>query len=775
MERLKGSVFAAVLMFGTQVQAQGQGQTPQPQQQQPRSERPTSVETITVTAEKTETNIQDTPLSIQAVSARDLDNLNITNTADLGTFVPGVNLLSANNTNAQLALFFRGTGNADNDTVVASATALYVDGVYIGTGNAAQFDLLDIERIEALKGPQGTLFGRNTVGGALSVVSKKPAPEWGGRLRAQFGEDGEQIYRGSINIPLLSETLFTRISLLSRDRNYFFEPKSGDGHDDDHQEAGRFALRWLPTERATIDYSTDRIKIDNHNPAWQLREVFPGSLASFAGPTFPTFVRSDNGAIATNEDQFTKFDIYQHAVTLTLDATENMELKSISGWRRYLMSGENDLDGSTLSVFNSGQHAKHRTYFQELQAVGSSESGFWDYVFGATWFEEETDSDNFSDILECCDLSIIGIPNGSVSNTGKVEQDAYAWGVYTQHTLHLTDQIDLTGGLRYSKERKEMTRSLCPNNPGLIRAPLCPAGNLALGGFVNDNRDTRFDNWSPLGRLSYRWTEDVMTWLSWSRGYRSGGFGNRPSASTDPVVLEQILGPFDEETVSQWETGIKSTLLDNRLQFNASAYYSQYEDQQLTLFIPAGGTATFVQNAGKSRIRGWETDIRAVPVDGLEIVFNHAYTNSDFSEFIASPGPGQPVSNLADQRKFPVIPKRTYAGIVTYTFPPMAFGTFEVSGNFRRFGKTSFHIDDNRRAVESSHYTVYGLRASLIDPCDMEGVTVSLLGSNVTDRSYRDNGINFGLPPFGLGYAGNTYGDPRHFAVEFTYDWGGER
>jgi iron complex outermembrane receptor protein len=782
MYALRRIVFAVAAASLVSSQAGAQQQPPQDQ----RSQRPTGVETITVTAEKTETNLQDTPLSVQAFTGRDLDNLNITNTSEIGTLSPGINLLSANNTNAQLAIFMRGTGNADNDTTVAQASGLYVDGVYIGTGNAAQFDLLDIERIEVLKGPQGTLYGRNTIGGAINVISKKPGPEWGGRARVQLGQHGEQIYRGSLNVPLIGERLFSRVSLLSRDRDYFFAPKRGDGHDDDHQKAGRLALRWLPAEPLTVDYALDRIKIDNHNPAAQLRR----SLRSASGACFnfitfeisgfdcvedlqglpdgflDRYIRRDNGPIATDGDQFTKFDVWQNAVTLTWDAGENLEVKSISGWRKYLMSGQNDLDGTPFSIFHSGQHAKHRTFYEELQGVGQTAGGFWEYVVGATWFEEETDSDNFSLILE--DGTGVGGLPFPISNTGKVEQDAYAWGLYTQHTLHLTDQLEATAGLRYSAERKESLRGLCPSNPLLLRADgNCPTAIFAAGGFANEVRDTRFDNWSPMGRLSYHWTDDIMSWLSWTRGYRSGGFANRPAQAFTPAQREAILAPFKEEVLSQWETGMKTGWLDNRLQVNWSAYYSQYEEQQVAIFIPGGGTATLVQNAGESRIRGWEIDVRSVPIDGLEVILTHAYTNHDFAEFLVGPG-----DDRADERKFPTQPKRTYGGLVTYTFPAQSWGTLELAGNFRRMGKVSFLLDAARGAIYASSYTVYGGRVSVIDPFGVEGLTVSLIGTNLTDRSYRDNGINFTQA---IGVVENTYGDPRHLAVELTYDWGSER
>ncbi len=756
------------------------------------SQQPTTIESITVTAEKTEADLQDTALSIQALSAKDLETFNVINTADVGGFTPGVNFLQATNGNAQMAFVFRGTGSTDNNPIVASTVGLYVDGVYIGTGNGTQFDLLDIQRIETLKGPQGTLFGRNTIGGAINVTSIKPGPEFGGSARVRIGQHGERVYRGSLNVPLLSETLFSRLSFISRDRDPWNSPKAGEDQDDVDQMGGRLALRWTPTSALTIDYALDRIKIDNHNPSFHASEILrqgtgvcvsgafaisgadcvEQSLGLPAG-TVDSSVRRDHGPIATDGEQFIKFDVWQNSLTLTLDVSENLELKSISGWRKYKMSGQNDLDGTPFSIFHSGQHINHRTFYQELQLVGSVMDGFMDFATGVTWFEEETDADNFSDLLSDGNAQMdadAGFPF-DISNTAKTQQDAWAWGAYTQNTMHLTDALDLSLGLRYSKERKEIERSLCGSNRALVDPQRCAALNPFFNptfSFSNDVRDTRFDNWSPMARLQYSWSDDIMSWVSWTRGYRSGGFNARPGDAS-----AGSLDPFKEETVSQWETGMKTRWLDNRLQINWSGFYSEYDDQQIAIFTPSSGTSTFILNAGKSRIRGYEIDVRAVPIDGLTLYLTHGFTRADFSEFIGvdptNPGPG--VQNLADQQDFATQPKRTYAGAATYTFPATDLGTLVVTGKFQRMDRLSFLTNKAQaRAIKASHWTTYGARVALENALGHEGLTLALIGQNLTDRDYRTNGINFSSALYG---AGHNYGDPRHLAFELSYEFGG--
>jgi iron complex outermembrane receptor protein len=741
--RIGGIAFAVACLLVGQARAQQQGEG---QAEPKKPARATGVETITVTAEKATSTLQETPLSINAFTTQDMENRGIFETEDIGNFSPGLNLKPANNSTNQLALVGRGFASADNDSLVPTVVGIYVDGVYLNTGMAASFDLMDIERIEVLKGPQGTLYGRNTLGGAINVTSVKPQPEWGGRFTLGYGTDNEQVARGSLNVPLLSERLFARISFLRRSRDPYYDNPAGDDYQDVDVSGGRAALRWLLTDRITADFSTEHIKIDNSIPAWALRTA---GLA----PQTP-FITDEPDDVPNNGDLEDRTDIYQHTATLTWDVTENLELKSISGWRNWKFTGSNDLDGSPFTIYQSGQDDWHKTFYQEVQAVGSGMNGMVDYAVGGTWFDEEANSDKFT--------------TGLITDSRNIQGDNYSWGLYGQSTFHVTDRLGLTGGLRYSHDRIEALRSLCFGNA--TNARLCPGG---ISAFVNDHRSTRFNDWSPLARVSYDWTDDIMTYVSWSKGYHSGRYGNRPSDGTD-----LSLNPVDEEKVYQWEVGWKTHFFDSRVQLNGSAFYSEAKDQQLTFFVPTGGggTATVIANAGKSRIRGWEMELQSVPIDGLELRLGWGWTNSDLIEFIAldldplSPTFGT-VADVADQNHLSIEPQRTYSAVATYTFPECAAGVFSVTGTFAWRGEQSFIL--NRRQADlqdQNSYGVFGARLLLADAFGWDGVSFSLTGLNLGDRVYRTNGVTF---PFGAGveWAGNTYGDPRHVLFELNYEY----
>jgi iron complex outermembrane receptor protein len=730
------------------------------QEQAATSRTPKAVEEITVTAEKTERDIQATGLSIQAFDLDAMEKMGLSRTQDLGHFTPGFTIVPAASTSGQMSITGRGAGDRDNHALRPAKVGLYIDGNYIGTGNASNFDLLDIERIEVLKGPQGTLFGRNTIGGAVSVISQKPGPELGGSVKGTVGMHDERSLRGSLNVPLIEEKLFARIAVVRKLRGPFFEnsvPGAPDEYDDLDEVGARIALRWLATERITADWSFERIRHDSATPANQLVDVatFGPNAASFG--TLAPWIRRDNGNILANADRFYELDLWQSALTLTWDVFESMQVKSISGWRRYKQEYTGDSDGTPISVFAAFQDDDHNTFYQELQATGTILDGRLDYAIGATWFQEKLDSDSGNRPFE---FVFFGFANSRV----RTEGDNNALGLYSQLTAHLTDRLDATAGIRLSKERRWIERSRC-GTVQLVKPEDCPNPPSATN-FFGIEDTIRSDNWSPFFRLAYDWTDELMTYVSWTRGYSSGGFNVRyNNALTD-------LEPYEDETVSQWEVGIKSQWFDNRLRFNGSAYYSEYQDMQVASW---NGQTNFWANAGGARIRGWELDVTAVPIDGLRIGVVHGWTKADFTEFKeCTPGspPGCTPLERSSFHRVPVTPRRTYGGFASYTFEPWAIGTLEVSMNFHRQSATGYLSRiDQYDATEGNRYTVYGARAGLYDAFGVTGLSVAVVGNNITDRSYVDNGIDFRSVPDQPRFTMQTFGDPRHVVLEVGYEF----
>jgi iron complex outermembrane receptor protein len=570
-----------------------------------------------------------------------------------------------------------------------------------------------------------------------------------------------------LNVPLISERLLSRISLMRKKRDPFTRnkadratsfptllPSSYDDNDDQDAFGFRGALRYLANEDFTIDYSFDYLEHDQHTPAFAVS----GGSASFL-----PFKETDNGDVAADGANLDREIVKQHSLNMEWQASENLTLRSITGWRRYDGSRLSDLDGTTLSTFSGGtQGIAHfrnkvwtRSFYQELQLVGTTLGEQLDYTLGFNWFEDESEILNRGEVF-----------NTTNNNVAEVKGDNYSWGLYGQMNYRFTERLELTLGLRYSKERREAEHSLCRPTAAMLEVPEdCPNSGLLIGGgdgILGLKDSVRFDNWSPMARLSYDWTDDVMTYLSWSRGYRAGGFPNRPADGTDAAFT-----PYKEETISQWEIGLKSRFLGDRLQLNGSAYYSEYEDQQVSSLL-AGSIVTKTENAGKSRLRGWELEARAVPLEGLELRVAHGYTNTDFSEFGAVDMMGNPI-NIADQRCVCQQPKRTWSGWATYTLPT-DLGTFQLTGSFRRNSWAAF---DSRRTssrptvanIEQSSFTVYGAQARLLDAFGKEGMSIAVIGRNITDTVYAVNGIDFAA------FQGLSYGDPRHWIVEVGYEF----
>jgi iron complex outermembrane receptor protein len=711
---------------------------------------PKGIDAIRVTAQKREENLQEVPLALNAYGEQDMERFVINRTEDISKYSPGLNIVVGTGGNSRGQPYIRGLGQTDFFPGLSSRVGLYIDGMYLGNQTGMLGSLVDLERIEVLRGPQGTLYGRNTIGGAINLISKKPSPEPSAKLQLRAGDYNYLEGRGSINVPLLSETLFARISFQRAARDGFDRnsaPGAGTQDTENLNRMGlRAALRWLISDRLTADYVFQRTRLDEADSGERITATFPGARQAFLntriserGDTFYQGYAEPNGDRAQN-DLATWF----HSLIFTYDVSDTLQLKSTSGWRKTKITTMSDLDGSEANFFATQSHQKQRQFYQEVQAVGTLADGFIDYAVGGTWFEEEYQTEQTNWILGA----------SSPSQFRDVPGDNYSWGAYTQVNAHVTERLTLTGGVRYSKEKKKSSYVV------LSMGMLTPEF-----GFKD-----RFDNWSPLARASYEWTEDFMTYVQWSRGYQAGGFPARPPANL------ALIQPFDAEKLNAWEAGLKSSWLDQRLIINVAGYYYDYEDQQVQAFDAVQG-GTVITNAGKSRVRGAEVELRAAPIEGLDIILNHAWNYNDFSEFKDS---GVDVTR---ERAPTQSPHRTFSGNVQYSFPPAEFGEVVVSAGFRRVGtnrlgedratanSTAGQLQDAQAsdAIKAGHYTVYDARLQVNDFLGRDGLWMAVAGENLGDRVYRTTGIS-GFD--GLGWVLNKYGPPRMWWVEVGMSWG---
>ena len=490
--------------------------------------------------------------------------------------------------------------------------------------------------------------------------------------------------------------------------------------------------------------------------------------------TYGEYARSDAGDIYNDEPIFNRLQSWNHSVQVAWDLTENLTLKSISGWRRYHLAGANDLDGSSFSLFHSGQTIDHRNFLQEFQLLGTAMEGRMDFVLGANWFDQEATADNYSDQF------IELIPG--ISNTTGTDLSTWAMAGFGQSTYYFTDQFSFTAGLRYTAERKEGAYRGCYNDGTRSRTDIsgrdldtCMAANYPDPTADNFDANTltldesathvRFSGWSPMFRAQYEWNDDVMTYLTWSRGYQAGGYNPRPSASDD-----RTFKPYDEEDLYSWELGIKSRWFDNRLQFNAAGYYNDGQNYQITTFLPEAATVTLVENAGRVRVRGAEVEILAAPLDNVRLMLTYSWIKAGYSEFnvpdLANPGS---LLDISRTREWPHTPEHKVSGQVQYAFDPQDWGSLTFTAAFvRETERTWMATAAANTHILGKPYTKFDFRADLRDAFGHEGLSLAVVGKNIGDEEYKCcQGIDFGF------WQGGGYGYPRQIYVELGYEFGG--
>ena len=624
------------------------------------------LEEIVVTARKREENLQDAPIAVSAFTGDALDFRGVTEIGKLDQFVPNL-VLNESTTYSNVsnaAVYIRGIGQNDFTPVIDPGVGIYVDGVYLGRSVGAVLDIVDVDRIEVLRGPQGTLFGRNTIGGAISLSSKKPDEEFGGKVDVKYGTDDRFNVRGTVNIPF-GDKFFARLSAATfLQDGYVTRVVDGKDLGDQDVVALRGVLRWLPNNNLDINWSVDYSRErENGNPfvltgiqplnvgiltgggpsmtlaattlAAQLAtggppsvlggeffnvlhpSGFPFQFLSCFGPSNannPVCFNQqyiDNGDKKLNyssDPSYQKLDVWGTGLTVDWQINEKLKVKSISSMRGFEGDFEGDQDGSPIRVSYLIDIYQHEQFSQELQLLGTSFADRLDWIVGGYYFEE--DGKNINPVR----FSQVYLQSGG-------HYDADSWALFAQGTWHFTDQLDLTFGLRYTED----TRDYLPDQ----YIEFLPTGPLPIPGTNIGDRPLPYE-WTssgtselvPMVNLSYRWNESLMTYITYSEGFKSGGYTQRifpPEASTPS---------FDPEFVKSYEGGFKFDGWNDRLRFNVAVFFTDYTDLQLLVADPSR-LGPFVSNAGDAEVVGVELEMLLNPAQGLFITGSAGMTDID--------------------------------------------------------------------------------------------------------------------------------------------------
>lgn len=607
---------------------------------------------VIVTAQRRSENVQDVPIAISAFSADQLRSQGISNTLQLGQFVP--NLVSQNNTGigSANAFYLRGLGNTETIATFDPPVGTYVDDIYLSRQNANNINLFDVERVEVLRGPQGTLFGRNTTGGAINVILKEPGKVFGGFAELAYGRFEEKIVRGSVDVPVSEKFALKLSGYWQEDDGYVKNVTTGDRLNDDDGWGGRIGMRaqFTPSIRwnaayAHIDADGENIMDFECNPAnpsdcngrfvtTGLRE---GSTAG-ASPYAPLAIsgRKANYLMGnrTSTDLITS--------NLEFDVGDDMTLNLITGYvdlsQQYALDFFDGRSGPSLAnpvppvrgfprggftILNDGEHDQ---FSQEIKLNGSLAGGLIDFVAGGYYLDESNRTD-FADVFSIFNPAVPGGIALLLSDR-VLNNDTEAYAGYAQADWNVTDVLKLTAGVRYTDETKSF--SIRDNRPsctdGTIEPTCMDDSNLTgpSGLAIPTSQSTQL--WTPRFAVNVQPSDDILLFASATRGFKSGGWNAR--ATTPGTFL-----PFGPEKVWSYETGVKSDWLNGRLRANLTVFYLDVADLQTpsALVNPATGAITFItRNFADYENKGIEAELTAIPIDGLNLYLNVGYQDDKY-------------------------------------------------------------------------------------------------------------------------------------------------
>ncbi|MEK9921118.1 MAG: TonB-dependent receptor, partial [Luminiphilus sp.] len=727
------------------------------------------LEEVIVTAERREANIQDTPISMQALTADQIEKRGIMSLGDLFISAAGVSGYEAPSSRGNMSLNIRGVGSGNsNSPSTDPAIGLYVDGVFIGKGISNGVDAIDLERIEILRGPQGTLYGRNSTGGAVNLVTKKPSSEGGVEFQASVGDYGYRSVKGRIDFPV-GDNLAISGSMYKRERDDLYENTNElrNGFENIDRDGFRLAARWMPTDRVTIDYAFANDKLDERSQMLNIVGLNPmdgyvpfepgypdnltilssnrpdtvdqltGGLAmAIQYGLYPSFGEPVDSMIgqflgwgagysawanerlanydsrtakgSSDTDSYNVSDVEHHNLTLNWEMSDAFAVKAIVGYRDTVNELSADLDGMDNSanggvigdlplltiggllfnqvvpddiprgpvnlglgaadefalalhvigaineyggapIFNNYAKTDYEQTSFELQFSGSLNN--LDYVVGLFHWEDEAEFRNHR---------IASFPLAT-SDTSSYDIDTEATSVFGEVTWR-AGNLALTGGLRYTEEDKDVTYLWRGFNSDFINryyTHLFSGGNMSnynlLNNYVtNEQAETlperagiygrefseSFSNVSGRATAQYFFSDDLNVYATYATGYRSGGFNGDFFDSANDYA-----DAYDEEEVTSYEIGMKSSLMGGRMQFNAAAFMYEYEDLQVSTVLAQGNTVTSaIGNAGEAEREGLEMSLALLVTDNLLATVNYTHIDGDFDRY---PGVTTPNNDLA--------------------------------------------------------------------------------------------------------------------------------
>lgn len=709
------------------------------------------LEEVIVTATKRAESIQDVAVSVSAIGA-ELDQADLRRLEDMQTYAPNLYITRAPGIASGANITIRGVGTLDTDKSLDPAIGVMMDGMFLGTASGVLMQNFDIKRVEILRGPQGTLFGKNTTGGLIKIVRGDVTMEWGGDFSVAFDEHGREDFKGVVNVPIIEDQLGVKLFAAQIKSDGFVRNTTlnQDVGGDDIQNYG-FAAKWAPNDNFDIQFHYEKTKDEsdqgayvNENLATDLTCALPFTGSCQSTTTDGPDQNSANGTnfsdneydtfILTANWEFENFLLTYIGTSRDMDEANNQHFDAAPA------------DLLSMNFFNDWDQTSHELRFTSdfdgpVQVIGGI------YSFDVE-YEQRWDVAHLHYALSLIGAVPIPLTPTTLSANGQM-QDTDSLAAYVSVDWSINDQMTLTVGGRYTEEEKDFLGG----NGGVFWDPAAGDSIPALlDPFTGKNKWTEF---TPSVAFRYQPNDDLMVWASYSEGFKSGGFfGRQANFNIDPT--------FEPEYVENYEIGLKSTWMDGRLTFNPTVFFSDYKDKQESILIPVdlSNVATVVRNASTEEIFGIELDMQWQITEQLFVRANYGYIDASYDNYFADLNGDQIItdnSNLTPRNT----PENTIGISAIYT---AEVGPGDLGGvlSYRYRDEVEGQADNNPLGHRDDLTTI---NAQLSYAWGEDRYRVSVYGKNLTDE--RELGRALIAPLATRGW----WNEPRTFGAEFAVNF----
>ena len=707
-----------------------------------------ALEEVVVTARRREENLQEVPVAITAISAEDLELRSIENTEDLQVLLPNVDIRGGGVSG----------GNSGNLAIRGiPGVARYIDGVALSGNQGSLENVVELERIEVLRGPQGTYFGKNAIGGAIQYVTQKPQEEFGARIKATLGEFNRTDLVANVDIPL-SDTVLTKVTLASLNRDGYVDSVTIDeSYGEIDNTIVRGMLQWAPTDSFQALFTAEYNHLETGLQANVLFDVFedvpfgPMTPQRYNAAGVP--VTDELYAYGQREEYLNAvdytgpgnlFDSNSFSANLTWDINDSVTFRSITASREFDYGSYRDLDATFLNMHNTWVYNEVEETSQEFQFLGSGDRYSW--VVGLYYYEE--DQRGAFNGWQRWELTGMGPAGPRPRNEASLSVRTDT-AIFAEFTYDLTEQFTLTVGGRYSEEELH-AETFDP--AALLGAPDQPSfdvrGTISVVDGVPLVFDPDFDAFTPRVALQYQFTDTVMGYISYAEGFNGGGV----NARVDPTLPNNGIVPFDSEILANIELGLRSDLLDNRLRLNANYFTGTWEDIQVTeVLTPGQGTTT---NGGEAEIEGFEIDALWRATDNFTLNFAAGWLDTKYTELGLT-------QNVTLDTPFPFAPETSYTIGGQWDIDLSSGGSITTRLDYGWIDDFQTHTDGRFQASTGAN-DAYGLLNGRITYTAPAGNwDVAIHGTNLTDEFYRMGGFSAVLGGLDQGIAGR----PREIGI----------